>query len=99
MGEAGFKKHPIGAGPYKFIEFTPGVRLVGEAFEDFWRKVPKVKRLEFYPVAEMSTRYAMVKKGEVDQATVMVDVFYKKVIEDAGLRVFANRRFMTLLPV
>ena len=38
VGDAGFRKHPVGAGPYKFVEFVPGVRLVGEAFEGYWRK-------------------------------------------------------------
>src|SRR3954447_9940681 len=27
VGEEGFKKAPIGAGPYKFVSFTPGVEL------------------------------------------------------------------------
>ena len=39
VGEEGFKKAPIGAGPYKFVSFTPGVELIFEAFEDYWRKV------------------------------------------------------------
>ena len=33
VGDDGFKKAPIGAGPYKFVSFTPGVELVLEAFE------------------------------------------------------------------
>src|SRR5882762_6820720 len=33
VGEEGFKKHPIGAGPYRFVSFTPGVELVLEAVE------------------------------------------------------------------
>ena len=33
VGEDGFKKEPIGAGPYKFASFTPGVELVMEAFD------------------------------------------------------------------
>ena len=45
VGEDGFKKAPIGAGPYKFVSFTPGVELVLEAFEGYWRKAPSVKRL------------------------------------------------------
>jgi len=28
VGDDGFKKAPIGAGPYKFVSFTPGVQLV-----------------------------------------------------------------------
>ena len=40
VGEDGFKKAPIGAGPYKFVSFTPGVELVMEAFDGYWRKTP-----------------------------------------------------------
>ena len=47
VGDAGYKKHPIGAGPYKFVEFVPGIKLVVEAFEGYWRKVPHIKRMEF----------------------------------------------------
>ncbi len=45
VGEEGFKKAPIGAGPYKFVSFNPGVELVLEAFDQYWRKTPSVKRL------------------------------------------------------
>jgi peptide/nickel transport system substrate-binding protein len=45
VGDEGFKKAPVGAGPYKFVSFTPGVELVLEAFEQYWRKPPTVKRL------------------------------------------------------
>jgi peptide/nickel transport system substrate-binding protein len=38
VGEDGFKKAPIGAGPYKFVSFNPGIELVLEAFEGYWRK-------------------------------------------------------------
>src|SRR5262249_22473135 len=31
VGDDGFKRHPIGVGPYKFGSFTPGVELVLEA--------------------------------------------------------------------
>jgi peptide/nickel transport system substrate-binding protein len=47
VGDDGFKRHPIGAGPYKFVSHTPGVDLVLEAHEAYWRKTPQVKRLEF----------------------------------------------------
>jgi len=86
VGDAGFKKHPIGAGPYKFVEFTPGVRLVGEAFEEYWRKVPNIKRVEFIRVPEPATRLAMVKRGEADIGTLMQGVFYEDVKKDKNLR-------------
>jgi len=47
VGDEGFKKAPVGAGPYKFVSFTPGVELVLEAFDQYWRKTPNVKRVIF----------------------------------------------------
>src|SRR5713226_8498298 len=35
LGNDGFKKAPIGAGPYKFVSFNPGIELVMEAFEGY----------------------------------------------------------------
>ncbi len=68
VGDDGFKKHPIGAGPYKFVSFTPGVELVLEAFDGYWRKTPAVKRLVMKVIPDESTRLAALKGGEVDIA-------------------------------
>jgi peptide/nickel transport system substrate-binding protein len=66
VGDEGFKKAPVGAGPYKFVSFTPGVEMVMEANEQYWRKAPHVKKLVFKVVPEESTRLAALKRGEVD---------------------------------
>jgi peptide/nickel transport system substrate-binding protein len=68
VGDDGFKKAPVGAGPYKFVSFTPGVELVLEAFEQYWRKPPSVKRLVFKAIPDESTRLAALRRGEVDIA-------------------------------
>ena len=66
VGDDGFKKAPVGAGPYKFVSFNPGVELVMEAFEGYWRKTPSVKRLVFKVITDESTRLAALKRNEVD---------------------------------
>ena len=66
VGDEGFKKAPIGAGPYKFISYTPGHELVLEAFDQYWRKAPSVKRLVFRGIPDEATRLAALKRGEVD---------------------------------
>jgi peptide/nickel transport system substrate-binding protein len=68
VGDEGFKKAPVGAGPYKFVSFTPGVELVVEAFDQYWRKPPSVKRLVLKAVPDETTRLAALKRGEVDIA-------------------------------
>jgi peptide/nickel transport system substrate-binding protein len=66
VGDDGFKRAPIGAGPYKFVSFTPGVELVLEAFDQYWRKTPSIKRLVFKVIPDEATRLAALKRGEVD---------------------------------
>src|SRR5262249_43025319 len=73
VGDEAFKKHPIGLGPYKFVSHVPGVELVLEAYEGYWRHVPHVKRLIMKGVPEDATRLAMLKKGEADIAIAFLD--------------------------
>ena len=68
VGDDGFKKAPVGAGPYKFVSFTPGVELVLEAFDQYWRKTPSVKRIVMKVIPDESTRLAALKRGEIDIA-------------------------------
>jgi len=85
VGEEGFKKHPIGAGPYRFVSFNPGVELVLEAFEGYWRKTPSVKQLSFKAVTDSSTRLAMLKRGEADIAYATTGPLGEEVRRSAGL--------------
>jgi peptide/nickel transport system substrate-binding protein len=66
VGEEAFKKAPVGAGPYKFVSFKPGLELVLEAFDGYWRKTPAVKRLTMRVIPDEATRLAALKRGEVD---------------------------------
>jgi peptide/nickel transport system substrate-binding protein len=71
VGDDGFKKQPVGLGPYRFVSHVPGIELIMEANESYWRKVPSVKRLVFKSVPEAITRAAMLKRGEVDIAYLL----------------------------
>jgi peptide/nickel transport system substrate-binding protein len=68
VGEEGFKKAPVGAGPYRFASFTPGLELTMEANDQYWRKKPSVGRLVFKVIPDESTRLAALKRGEIDIA-------------------------------
>jgi peptide/nickel transport system substrate-binding protein len=85
VGEEGFKKAPIGAGPYKFVSFTPGVELVLEAFDQYWRKSPTVKRLVFKVIPDETTRLAALKHGEVDIVYSIRGTLAEELQRTAGL--------------
>src|SRR5262249_38580242 len=85
VGDDGFKKAPIGAGPYRFVSFTPGVELVLEAYDHYWRKTPAVKRLVFRVVPDESTRLAMLKRGEADVVYSIRGALAQELQRTAGL--------------
>ena len=86
VGDDGFKRHPVGLGLYRFVRSDPGVELVLEANERYWRKVPSIKRLIFKGVPESPTRLAMLKTGEVDIAYLMYREEAHAIQKDPALR-------------
>ncbi|HET9855727.1 MAG TPA: ABC transporter substrate-binding protein [Methylomirabilota bacterium] len=86
VGPDGFKKNPIGLGPYKFVSHTPGVELIMEAYEGYWRKMPSVKRLVYKSVPEATTRLAMLKRGEVDLAYLLDAPQAEEIKRDPSLK-------------
>ena len=89
VGEDGFKRAPVGAGPYKFVSFQPGVELVLEAFEGYWRKAPSIKRLVFRSMSEEATRAAALKKGEVDITYLLSGPIAEEIKRTANLKLMA----------
>jgi peptide/nickel transport system substrate-binding protein len=89
VGDEGFKKAPIGAGPYKFVSFTPGVELVLEAFEGYWRKPPAIKRIVFKILPDETTRAAALKRGEIDVAFLLSGPVGEEIKRTPNLRLVA----------
>jgi peptide/nickel transport system substrate-binding protein len=87
VGEEGFKKAPVGAGPFKFVSFNPGVELVLDAFPDYWRKAPSVKRLVMRSITDESTRAAAVKAREVDLAYLFTGPVAEELRRTPGVRI------------
>ena len=85
VGEDGFRKAPVGAGPYRFVAFNPGVELTLEANEHYWRKVPSVKRLVLKAVPDESTRLAMLKRGEADIVYLLQSALAEEAQRTPGL--------------
>ena len=85
IGDDAFKKAPVGAGPYRFVAFKPGVELVLEANERYWRKVPSVKTVIIRSVPDESTRLAMLKRGEADVSYLFRGALAEELQRSPGL--------------
>src|SRR5262249_41114120 len=89
VGEDAFKKAPVGAGPYKFVSVQPRVEGVLEAFAEYWRKAPSVKRLVMRSITDETTRAAAVKTGEVDLAYLFTGPVAEELKRSPGVRLAA----------
>jgi peptide/nickel transport system substrate-binding protein len=86
VGEEGFRRQPVGLGPYRVVRQTPGVELVLEANEQYWRKKPSIKTIVIKGVPDRTTRLAMLKTGEADIGYLMVGVEAATIKADSKLR-------------
>ncbi|GAB4567571.1 MAG: glutathione ABC transporter substrate-binding protein GsiB [Anaerolineae bacterium] len=61
-----FGKHPVGTGPYRFVEWVPGDHVTVEKNPDYWDpdNGPQVDRIIIKPVPESGTRIAMLQAGD-----------------------------------
>src|SRR5207302_4340994 len=91
VGDDGFAKALGGAGPYRVVSFRPGVDLVMEAYDGYWRKVPSVKRLGFRSMADETTRAAALKAGDVDIVYLLSGPTAEEVKRTPGLRLAAAK--------
>ena len=88
VGEAEFRKNPIGSGPWKFKRNVPGDRIEFEAVTiNHWRGRPHFKELHILLVPEESTRVAMVRTGEAAIASIGPETMLSA--SRAGLEVLA----------
>jgi peptide/nickel transport system substrate-binding protein len=83
-----FRKHPIGSGPWKFVELIPKTKLTLEANTDYWGQVPAFKNLVEQMVPEQSTRIAMLKAGDVDMVLPQTGIDFERIaeLEQQGFR-------------
>jgi peptide/nickel transport system substrate-binding protein len=86
VGDEAFKKQPVGLGPYRFVSHQPGIELVLEAYPEYWRKPPEVKRLVMKSVPEAATRLAMLKNQEADVAYALYGPLAEEVQRDRHLK-------------
>jgi peptide/nickel transport system substrate-binding protein len=66
LDTAAFGSHPVGDGPYRFVSWTRGERLVYEANPAYWRGAPKVARLDLRIVPDPGTNFTLLQSGALD---------------------------------
>ncbi len=83
-----YGQNPIGTGPYKFVSWSKGDRVVLERFEDFAGPKPAAKTIVIRAITEDTTRTIELETGAVDIALDITPNDLKRVQENENLNLF-----------
>jgi peptide/nickel transport system substrate-binding protein len=83
-GEEQAERHPVGTGPWRFVEHIRGDRIVYEAVDGHWRATPHWKRLVLLKVPDPASRMAMLRAGSVD--VIEIGGEYADELKKVGVR-------------
>jgi glutathione transport system substrate-binding protein len=86
--EAQLRLHPVGTGPFKFVNWTPGKAVTLAKYDGYWRQGwPKVDQVIFSPSPEDATRVAALKSGQVDAIWPLPSDLIAAVKQDSNLAI------------
>ncbi|WP_312908295.1 ABC transporter substrate-binding protein [Tissierella praeacuta] len=67
-----YGQNPIGSGPYKFVEWKKGEKLIVEANPLYYGKKPNIDKVTFLYL-DLDASFAGARRGEIDIARVSMD--------------------------
>jgi peptide/nickel transport system substrate-binding protein len=99
VGDAGFDAAPIGAGPYKFVDWVKDSHMTLERYDGYWGTKPAYERLVIRFITDDAARVAALLAGEVDIASTVPPIRVEEVeaSESIEIRTAPSTRFYFLV--
>ncbi len=63
-----FGHHPVGSGPFRFVEWVPGDRVTLSRNSDYWDGAPEIENLAFVAIRDPRQRLVALEGGAIDVA-------------------------------
>lgn len=90
-----YGQHPIGTGPYKFVEWVAGDNIKLESNKEYFRGIPSIKTLVFKTIPEASSRIIGLETGEIDIAYDIDPIDMNKIKEAKNLQLLSGESLGT----
>ncbi len=65
-GDAWFAEHPVGTGPYKFVEWRRDQYILVERNDNYWGPKPAFRYFKYVVIPEVTTQIAELLNGNID---------------------------------
>ncbi|OLT11522.1 hypothetical protein BJF78_05080 [Pseudonocardia sp. CNS-139] len=86
---ADYGRHPVGAGPFQFVEWVPDSRIVLKKFDRYWQPgLPYLDEIVFRPIPDTDSRSASIANGDVDMIYAGYHIEILRASEDPNLDVY-----------
>jgi ABC-type transport system substrate-binding protein len=83
-------KHPVGTGPFKFVEWVKDDHITLEANKEYWRGAPKIDKLIFRVITDPSARLLAIQAGEIQGMEYPDPASFNSITSDATLQLLTQ---------
>ena len=85
---------PIGTGPYRFVEWKPGEKIVFDANPDYFEGKPYITRVVTRIIPDQATMFLELKSGGIDQMTLTPLQYSKQTETEEFRKNFRKYRYL-----
>ncbi len=86
-------EHPVGTGPFEFVSWTRGDRLVLKRYEDYWGEKAKLDQLIIRPISDNAARLQALQTGEIQGYDLVEPQDIETIEGDAELQIIDRPAF------
>jgi peptide/nickel transport system substrate-binding protein len=88
---ADYGVRPVGTGPYRFVSWTKGDKIVLERNDDYWGEKAKIKNVVVRPITEATNRTIELETGGVDLAFSIQPLDLGRIEGNPKLKILRNK--------
>ena len=92
--ESALARHPVGTGPYRFVEWQGGEKIVLEANRDYFEGSPFIRRFVFRIIPDTSTQFLELQTGGLDFMSLSPLQYDRQTDTLAFKRLFNKYRYL-----
>lgn len=89
-GDDAIYLNPVGTGPYKVTEFTPGTSVTLETWDGYPFAKPQIDKINFTAIPEASARYIAVESGQLQYAGLVTGMELQLAEKESDLSVLTG---------
>lgn len=86
----GLQQHPVGTGPFSFVEWVPNDHITLKANPNYWGGKPYLDQIIYQVVPDPSTRLLKLRSGEVDVLADVLPEQIQVIKQDSSLRLLTQ---------